>query len=59
MIYNLPRYRKKFTWDIYNADMDPDGNWVKGTISYGTITSEKENKYPENGFYQGYWYVKR
>lgn len=44
---------------VYAYEYRLDNNWAKGSTSYGTVTSEEENTYPENGYYNGYWYVKK
>lgn len=44
---------------VYAYPVYLEGSCAKGTTSYGTVTSEEENTYPENGYYNGYWYVKK
>lgn len=44
---------------VYAYRVYLDDNWAKGTTNYGTVTSTDETAYPEDGYQDGYWYVKR
>lgn len=49
-----------YTWNKYNAvaTTSPTTTYSKGTTSYGTVESQDVDAYPDNGYQDGYWYVR-
>ena len=45
-------------FDEYYYEFDHYGDAVKGTTYLGQVKDKNENAYPDNGLYNGYWYVK-
>ena len=44
---------------LYAQRVYIDERYEKGTTSYGTVASTNENAYPEDGYQDGYWYVRK
>lgn len=55
-----------YTWNKYNAvattseyeTYPTTTTYSKGTTSYGTVESQDVDAYPDNGYQDGYWYVR-